>query len=51
VLELAFVVWTLVLLVAGVRAVHGWTSARAGAACGLAALIPIAAALLVATVR
>jgi hypothetical protein len=51
VLELAFVVWTLVLLVAGVRAVHGWTWARAGAACGLAAAIPIAAGLLVAAVR
>jgi hypothetical protein len=51
VLEVAFVVWTLVLLVVGVRAVHGWTWARAGAACGLAAAIPVVAGLLVATVR
>jgi hypothetical protein len=35
-LELAFVGWAVVLLVVGVRAVHGWTWARALAACVLA---------------
>jgi hypothetical protein len=43
VLELAFVVWSALLLVVGVRAVHGWTWPRAAAACGLA----LAAAVLV----
>ena len=51
VLEFAFAAWALVLLVTGVRAVHGWTAARAGAACALAAAIPVAAGLLVATVH
>ena len=37
---LAFVAWSAVLLVIGVRAVHGWTWARAAAA----AALPIAAA-------
>ncbi len=36
-LELAFLVWTLALLVVGVRAVHGWTWARALAAVVLTA--------------
>jgi hypothetical protein len=38
-LELAFVAWTAGLLVVGVRAVHGWTWARAVAASSLAAAI------------
>ena len=37
---LAFVAWSAVLLVVGVRAVHGWTWTRAGAA----AAVPVAAA-------
>jgi hypothetical protein len=45
-IELAFFVWAGVLLVIGVRAVHGWTWARAGAACALALLAPVALALL-----
>jgi hypothetical protein len=47
VIELAFFVWAAVLLVIGVRAVHGWTWARAGAACALALVAPVALALLV----
>jgi hypothetical protein len=38
---LAFVAWSAALLVIGVRAVHGWTWARAGAA----AAVPVAAAV------
>jgi hypothetical protein len=45
-LELAFVAWSVVLLVIGVRAVHGWTWQRALAACALA--VGIAAAIVVA---
>lgn len=45
VLALAFAAWSLVLLVIGVRAVHGWSPARAVVAVLLAVLI---AALLVA---
>jgi hypothetical protein len=41
VLELAFLLWAAVLLVVGVRAVHGWTWARAAAACGLALVAPV----------
>jgi hypothetical protein len=37
---LAFIVWSAVLLVIGVRAVHGWTWARASGAVALAALFP-----------
>ena len=40
VLELAFLLWAVVLLVIGVRAVHGWTWARAAAACALAIAVP-----------
>jgi hypothetical protein len=46
-IELAFFVWAAVLLVIGVRAVHGWTWARAAAACALALVAPIVLALLV----
>jgi hypothetical protein len=42
VLGLLFVAWTLVLLVTGVRSVHGWTWARAGAATGLSVVVPVA---------
>ena len=42
VLEVAFLAWALALLVIGVRAVHGWTWARAGLAC-LAAVAVVAA--------
>jgi hypothetical protein len=37
-LELGFAVWSAVLLLVGVRAVHGWTWARSLAALGLVAL-------------
>ena len=40
VLELGFVLWAAALLVTGVRAVHGWTWGRAGAACVLAIVVP-----------
>jgi hypothetical protein len=40
VLEFGFLVWAAALLVIGVRAVHGWTWARAGAACALALVVP-----------
>ena len=40
-LELAFVLWAGALLVVGIRAVHGWTWARAGAVAALALGLPI----------
>jgi hypothetical protein len=40
-IELAFVAWGALLLLAGVRAVHGWTWARALAACLIAAGVPV----------
>ena len=39
-LQLACIVWAAALLVVGVRAVHGWTWARAAAACALAIVVP-----------
>ena len=39
--QLAFFLWSAALLVIGVRAVHGWTWGRAGAACALAAVAPV----------
>ena len=45
ILRLVFVVWSGALLVLGVRAVHGWTWARAGAACSVAILLPVAIGL------
>jgi hypothetical protein len=39
-LDVAFLGWTLVLLVIGVRAVHGWTWARAAAATAIAVAGP-----------
>ncbi len=48
-LTYAFFLWALVLLVIGVRSVHGWTWARALGATGLAVAAPIALALIVST--
>lgn len=42
-LELAFLAWALALLVAGVRAVHGWTWLRALAAVALAMSVTVLA--------
>ena len=41
-----FLLWAAALLVIGVRAVHGWTLARAGAACSVAIAASIAIGLL-----
>lgn len=41
----AFLAWSLVLLVIGVRAVHGWTWARASAATALAVGVPAVVAI------
>jgi len=46
-IELAFFLWSAVLLVVGVRAVHAWTWARASAACALAVAVPVVIALAV----
>jgi hypothetical protein len=46
-LTYAFFLWSLVLLVIGVRSVHGWTWQRAGAATTLAVAAPIVFAALV----
>jgi hypothetical protein len=43
---IGFVLWSASLLVIGVRAVHGWTWARAGAACALAVVTPVVVGLL-----
>lgn len=48
-LGLAFVVWSAVLLVVGVRAVHGWTWARAFAACGVGLVAPLLVGLALGT--
>jgi hypothetical protein len=45
-IQLVFFVWAVVLLVVGVRAVHGWTWARASAACALAVVVPVVLAVL-----
>jgi hypothetical protein len=42
--EAAFAVWSLGLLVLGVRVVHGWSWGRAAGACVLAGLVLVAAA-------
>ena len=44
-IQFALFVWAAGLLVIGVRAVHGWTWARAAAACALALVAPVALAL------
>jgi hypothetical protein len=41
VLGLGFLLWTVGLLVLGVRAVHGWSWARAAAAVATAAAMPV----------
>ena len=38
---LGFVAWSLLLLLVGVRTVHGWTWGRAAAAVALAAAFPV----------
>ena len=48
-IQFAFFAWAAVLLVIGVRAVHGWTWARAAAACVLALVAPVALALVLST--
>jgi|SRR5581483_285586 len=45
-LELMFVAWSAVLLVVGVRSVHGWTWVRAAAACVLVVAVPLALSFL-----
>jgi hypothetical protein len=50
VLTYAFFLWAAVLLVIGVRSVHGWTWRRALGATALALVAPIAAALVAASV-
>jgi hypothetical protein len=45
-LTYAFFLWAAVLLVAGVRAVHGWTWGRAAAAASIAVVGPVVAGLL-----
>jgi hypothetical protein len=44
-LELACLLWAAVLLIVGVRSVHGWTWARAGAACAVAIAVPLVVGL------
>lgn len=46
VLTYAFFAWAAVLLVVGVRSVHGWTWGRAAAACALAIVTPVVVGLL-----
>jgi hypothetical protein len=48
-IQFAFFAWAAVLLVVGVRAVHGWTWARAFAACALALAAPVVLALAIST--
>jgi hypothetical protein len=48
-IDLLFVAWAVALLVVGVRAVHGWTWARAAAACTLAVAVPLALGLVFAS--
>jgi hypothetical protein len=48
-LELGFLLWSAALLVVGVRAVHGWTWARAGAASAVVVVVPALIGLVVST--
>jgi hypothetical protein len=48
-LQLAFFVWAGALLLVGVRAVHGWSWARAGAAVTAAAALPAAVTVMALT--
>lgn len=45
--QTAFFAWAAVLLVIGVRAVHGWTWGRAVAACALALVAPVVLVLVI----
>jgi hypothetical protein len=45
-IDVAFVVWSVALLVIGVRSVHGWTWQRAGAATAIAVVLPVLFGLL-----
>jgi hypothetical protein len=47
ILQLAFLIWSICLLLLGVRAVHGWTWRRSAVAVAAAAAIPVALAALV----
>jgi hypothetical protein len=49
VLTYAFFLWALVLLVVGIRSVHGWTWSRAVAATALTLALPLAFALVITT--
>jgi hypothetical protein len=49
-IELAFVAWSVILLVVGVRAVHGWTWARSASACALALIAPVVVGLVLGSV-
>jgi hypothetical protein len=49
VLTYAFFVWSAVLLVIGIRSVHGWTWTRAVATAGLALVVPIAVGIALAS--
>jgi hypothetical protein len=49
-LQFAFFAWAAALLVIGVRAVHGWTWPRAGAACAFAVAAPLVVALVLSSV-
>ena len=46
-IQFAFLLWAAALLVIGVRSVHGWTWARAAAACAFAVAAPVVVALVV----
>jgi hypothetical protein len=48
-LTYAFFLWAAVLLVIGVRSVHGWTWARAIAACAFAIVTPLVVGLVLST--
>jgi len=50
VLTYGFVAWAMVLLVIGVRAVHGWSWGRALVACAVALLAPLVVAVALAAV-
>lgn len=45
-IDVAFVVWSIVLLLIGVRSVHGWSWARAAAATAIAVAIPVVVGIL-----
>jgi hypothetical protein len=48
VLAVGFAAWSIVLLVIGVRSVHGWTWQRASAASAVALVVPVAISVLLA---